>query len=107
MEKFECVSDLIELFIFFAYFDGIVTKGETGFNPRAGPPRSINHKRSFRRLESITASAFREKGRRLGALAREFVEHGVNPPQDSRPQLPHPQSALALMDEAIAAGFNG
>ena len=69
-EKFDEVTDPLELFVFFKYYDGFHTRGEVGFNPKSGPPGSINHKRAYATLLSEwSESQFRNKGQLLGVLA--------------------------------------
>jgi hypothetical protein len=104
LERLADVKDATDLFIFFQYYDGYDSDGRIGFNPGSGPPGSVNHKRSFTRLDSVAPSAFRKKGRELGNLAKEFKELGVNPPPNIRPQFV-PQLPLGMLLEAANAGF--
>jgi hypothetical protein len=105
-EKLAVVTDLQELFMFFQYFDGYRTNGEIGFNPGSGPPGSINHKRSFTGIfKTMTESQFRDKGRLLASLAKEFVETGTEPPEDRRPVRIEQEIPWDIVEAALNAQY--
>jgi hypothetical protein len=105
-EKLEEVNDPTDLSIFFKYYDGYKTDGEIGFNPRAGPPGSINHMRSFRHLINLgwTDSRFREKGKKMAELALECIDKFFVPPEDLRPDVPERSRPIGMMQEASRCG---
>ena len=103
-EKLEQITNVLELFIFFTHYDGITTGGRIGFNLKAGPPGSINHKRSFLVLKDVTESAFRLKGKEMACLAKEFIDKGVAPAEARRPSVPR-QEPTNLLAGAAAAGY--
>jgi hypothetical protein len=106
-EKLQLVSDSVDLFIFFKYYDGFYSKGEYGFNPGSGGPGSVNHKRAYTRvLGSMKESQFRDKGKSLGNLAKEFVENGIDPPSNRRPQNQERKRLHGMMEAADYAGYD-
>lgn len=100
------VDDELELFIFFKYYDGFNSGGEVGFNPGSGPPGSINHKRSYASiLAPMSESQFRNKGKMLGNLAKDFVESKITPPENLRPEQQERTTPWSMIHEALAGGF--
>ena len=78
-EKISIYPSAEERFIFFQYYDGYKTDGKIGFSPNtiAG---SVNHKRTYLGLlGKLTDSQFRDKGKKLSELAKEFVEKNETP----------------------------
>ena len=105
-EKLSEVTDVLELFVFFKYYDGYVTNGSIGFNPNSGPPGSINHKRSFANtLRPWNESQFRDKGKKLAAIAKECVEIGFSPPEILRPQHTDQYVPLSMVHQASLGGY--
>jgi len=98
-------TDPVYLFIFFKYYEGIKTKGEFGFSPRSGPPGSINHKRSFCVLASMSKSKFREKGKALAKLAQEFVDAGEEPSFECPSFLNEISEPTGMIEQAAKADF--
>jgi hypothetical protein len=106
IKKLDVVSEVMELFVFFQYYDGYKTGGEIGFNPRSGPPGSINHKRAYARfLPPMSESQFRDKGKSLANLAKEFVDNGILPPENLRPQLPEREAPWGMIEVALNGGY--
>jgi hypothetical protein len=104
-EKLGAINDIIERFVFFKYYDGYKTKGEIGFNPNSGPPGSINHKRAFQMfLSPLSESQFREKGRLLANLAKEFIDDDIVPSPYLRPQFER-QRPTSMLHEASNGGY--
>eukprot|EP00957_Ditylum_brightwellii_P010514 796848-Ditylum_brightwellii.AAC.1 len=64
----------LDLFIFVQYYNDIKINGEIGFSAHSGPPGSINHKKSFHCLQSMSESRFCEKQKVLAELAKEYVD---------------------------------
>ena len=71
------------------YYDGFKSAAERkedptvpnhGFNLASGPPGSVNHQRCYTRLRSMVN--FRTRGHRLGALAKEFLDKNIEPPEE-------------------------
>jgi hypothetical protein len=87
LERLAAVQDPIELLIFFLYHDGYSTNGRVGFSLRVGPPGSVNHKRACSRFDALTDGEFREKGKRLGEVAKLFVEQQRGTLTESPPIL--------------------
>jgi hypothetical protein len=105
-EKLAAVADILELFVFFKYYDGYKTGGEIGFNANSGPPGSINHKRAYATiLASMTESKFREKGKLLSSLAEEFIANDIEPPEYLRPIQPDREVPWSMINEALSGGF--
>lgn len=105
-EKFRELESQIDFFIFFKYYDGYNTKGETGFSPNSGPPGSVNHKNAYaRHLKSISESQFRNKGQKLAKIAKEFVEKGIVPPDNLRPPPIEYVVPLSLLNAATEGGY--
>lgn len=105
-DKLMEVVDETELIAFFLYYDGMYTDGEIGFDPKAGPPGSINHKRSFREaFADWNESQFRYRGKQLGTLAKSFVENGIVPPDDRRPEIPQSGTPWGLIEAALEGGY--
>lgn len=97
-------SEVLDLFIFFKYYDGYSTGGEIGFSPNSGPPGSINHKRAYARiLASMTESQFRDKGKVLAGIAKEFIEQDIAPPENMRPDEPEREVPWGMIQEALNA----
>jgi hypothetical protein len=107
VEKLAAVADHLELFVFFKCHDGHKTGGEIGFNANSGPPGSINHKRAHATiLASMTDSQFRDKGKLLSSLAKEFLANDVEPPDDLRPVQPDREvPSWSMINEALVGGF--
>lgn len=85
-EKLGRIKTVEELFIFFQYYDGYVTDGDIGFSPNSGPPGSINHQRAYSRvLSKFSECQFRQKGKYLATLAKEFIANGTTPSETLRP----------------------
>jgi hypothetical protein len=103
MEKLVESNDIIDRFIFYKYYDGLATGGRVGFSPRAGPPGSINHKRAHTALNGLAATQFRNKGKAMGDLAKEFIEKGVVPPELLRPAVVQRHVPAGLLRGAAAA----
>jgi hypothetical protein len=100
----ERANDTIALFIFFRYHDGYTTNGRIGFNPRAGNPGSVNHKRAFTFLNGVSESQFRDKGKAMGCLAKEFIEKDVAPSQELRPRF-ESNPPTTMLQAALAATY--
>jgi hypothetical protein len=99
-------SEVLDLFIFFKYYDGYSTGGEIGFSPNSGPPGSINHKRAYARtLASITESQFRDKGKVMAGIAKELFECDIAPPEDMRPGEPEREVPWGMIQEALNATY--
>lgn len=102
-ERFDSITDELEIFVFFKYYDAYLTDGEIGFHLNAGPPGSINHKRAFSKvLEPWNESKFRQKGHHLAKLAKEFVDAGLEPPANLRPTEPKRQVPWGMIETALA-----
>lgn len=87
-EKLDAVTNPIQLFMFFTYYDGEKTNGRIGFNPRSGPPGCINHKRAFPNiLGDLKPAAFRFQGVKMAELATEFLSEGIVPLEEKRPHF--------------------
>jgi hypothetical protein len=56
-------------------------------------------------FDALTDGEFREKGKRLGEIAKLFVDNNVVPPQNLRPHFARRVPA-GLRAGAIAAGFH-
>ena len=98
-------TDPVYLFILFKYYEGIKTKSEFGFSHCSGPPGSINHKRSFRVLSSMSESKFCEKGKALAKLAQEFVDAGEDPSFDCPSFLNKISEPTSMIEQAANADF--
>jgi hypothetical protein len=103
-EKLTEVTKAIERSMFFNYYDGISTDGRIGFNPRSGPPGSVNHKRAYAIFDPVTPSDFRLKGKAMAGLAKDFVDKNVVPSEDLRPHFVRATSS-GLLQGATAAGY--
>ena len=111
MEKFEDAmrgKDWMDYFIFFMYYDGIkahrapygTADDVVGFNPNSGPYGSGNHKNAFKRLDPMPLHTFRTKGIKLAALAEEFLDNGVEAPEEYRPVEDEPELLHDMIEEA-------
>lgn len=80
-------KDWEDYFIFFKYYDGYKTDGDIGFSPHHGACGSVNHKRSYNKLNHMTEWKFRTRGVILGPLAKEVFENNIAPPEDDRPEF--------------------
>jgi hypothetical protein len=106
-EKFQTITEELELFVFFKYYDAYSTDGEIGFHLRAGPPGSVNHKRAYLSvLEPWSDSKFREKGKAIAKIAKEFADTGSVPPANRRPGEPERQVPWGLIQTATALDGN-
>ena len=105
-EKLREVTDVKERFIFFQYYDGYVTRGEIGFSENAGPPGTVNHKRAYANYFSDFSEAkFREKGRVLANLAKEFIAENIIPPNNLRPPPIERQLPRGLLHESKTCNY--
>jgi hypothetical protein len=87
-EKLDGMTNPIQLFIFFTYYDGAKTEGRIGFSPKSGPPGCINHKRAYRNiLGNLTPTTFRYQGVRMAELANKFIESKIIPSESKRPHF--------------------
>lgn len=103
-------KDWQEYFIFFMYYDGLKADRApgrsgfniVGFNPKSGPPGSINHKKAFGKLDSaMTDYDFRKRGKVLADLAKEFLDKNVEAPEAYRPiEESEPEPLWGMIEEA-------
>lgn len=110
LKKFEdelAGKEVMEFFVFFMYYDGFKSAAERkedptvphyGFNLASGPPGSVNHQRCYTRLRSMVN--FRTIGSRLGALAKEFLDQNIEPPEEYRPIEDDPEPPFDMIEEA-------
>jgi hypothetical protein len=49
----------------------------------------------------ITELMFRDKGKSLANLAKEFVDNDISPPKNLRPQLPEHETPWGMIEEAF------
>lgn len=86
-ERLAKVVDEKEIFMFQQYYQGYLTNWETGFNLRTAHPGSVVHKRVYANyFSTMNESHFRNKGKYLAELAKEFAEAGIQP--DTVPIVP-------------------
>ncbi|CAJ1933713.1 unnamed protein product, partial [Cylindrotheca closterium] len=62
------------------------------------PPGSVNHQRCFNRLRPMVN--FCTRGHHLGALAKEFLDNNIEPPEECRPIEEDPEPPSDMIDEA-------
>jgi hypothetical protein len=103
-EKLAEVTTLVDRFIFFTYYDGLSTNGLIGFSPRSGPPGSVNHKRAYQVLHQVTPADFRLKGKAMAGIAQEFIDKGISPSEDLRPDVVD-TAPVGLLGAAAEAGY--
>lgn len=105
-EKFGEIESDTERFIFYRYFEGLVTSGEFGFPPKYGPPGCVYHKRTYSAaFQDLTDAQFRDVGRRMGELAQEFFNEKVVPPAEEAIANTHANPPPGLTQAANGAGF--
>jgi hypothetical protein len=51
-------------------------------------------------------SQFRDKGKLLGNLAKEFVDNGIDPPSNCRPRNQERERLHGMMEAADYAGYD-
>jgi len=89
-------------FVFFKYYDGIKSGGEIGFSMNCGGYGAVSHMRVYPTLfgeKPYDDSWFRRVGQKVGPLARQFVDKGIEPAENLRPATPQPvvpQDMLAI-----------
>eukprot|EP00980_Cylindrotheca_fusiformis_P021097 scaffold8090_cov82-Cylindrotheca_fusiformis.AAC.10 len=91
-EKLAAIESNVERYIFFKYYDGIISKNspgnKIGFQLKYGPPGSANHKRTVHTvLGQMSVSQFRRVGVLMYKLADEFFDKGITPDDQLRPIL--------------------
>lgn len=70
-------------------------------------PGSINHKRAYWSvLELWSASKFRDKGKALAQIAKEFVDAALEPPAALRPEEPERLVPWGLIETALTLDGN-
>jgi hypothetical protein len=95
-EKLAKICSAIDLWIFFNYYDGIVSSGLVGFDPLQ-PLGSTSHKNGNCLLNHLTNAQFRAKGKKMGLLAKEFVDQNIVPAREARPALDSEASVQELV----------
>lgn len=105
-EALDKITDKVELFIFYRYYEGFASNGEFGFAPRHGAPGCVYHKRTYTKMfEDLSDAQFREKGRRLGELAYKFFTNNLAPPPEE-PVCIATENPPQLVAAAAYAGYN-
>jgi hypothetical protein len=53
----------------------------------------------------MSESQFRDKGKLLSSLAKEFIANDIEPPDNLRPVQPDREVPWSMINEALSGGF--
>jgi hypothetical protein len=95
-EKLIYIRSDIDKFIFFQYYDGMISEGLLGFDPKHGFG-SAHHTKGVRLLDHLTTGQFRGKGQKMGQLAKEFVDNNLVPAGEHRARFDSAASIQQLV----------